>query len=111
LVLFGLIFTLASCGGVLIAAPAFQRDGFDPAALLAPGNIGLLVGGGIFTPSFLVVGLVMVVLCGRALLARPRVTRPEIPLSILTPRVSEVVTLSFQQSFAPQPKSRTSATN
>jgi hypothetical protein len=95
----GLIFTLASCGGLAIASPVFIQGNFSPAALLSAGNIGALIGGGIFTLAFLAVGLVMLGYGVRGLLARARVTRPEVALSTQTPRVGEGVTLTYRQTF------------
>lgn len=99
LVVLGLIFTLASCGGLAIASPVFIKGDFSPAGLLSAGNIGQLIGGGLFTLAFLLAGLLMLGIGGRGLLARARVTRPEVTLSTQSPRVGEVVTLSYRQTF------------
>ena len=99
LVFIGLLFTLASCGGLAIASPVILQGDFSPSALLSAGNIGSLIGGGIFTLAFLLVGLVMLGYGGRGLLARARVSRPEVALSTQTPRVGEVVTLTYRQTF------------
>ncbi len=99
LVVVGLIFTLASCGGLAIASPVFQQRQFSLSALLSAGNIGALIGGGLFTLAFLAVGLGMLGFGVRGLLARARLTRPEVTLSTQTPRVGEVVTMTYRQTF------------
>jgi|SRR5579859_4272424 len=103
LVVIGAVFILASCGGLAIASPALtgalSTGSFNPASLLSGENIGALIGGGIFALAFLVVGLVMVGIGVRVLLARARVSRPEVTLSNQSPRVGEVVGLSYRQTF------------
>jgi hypothetical protein len=103
LLILGLIFTLASCGGLAIASPALMpalsSGNLNVAGLLSSSNLGSLIGGGIFALAFLIVGVVMLGFGGTTLLARARLTRPEVSLSNQNPRVGEVVTLNYQQTF------------
>jgi hypothetical protein len=95
---FGALFVLISCAGALFVVPGLRGD-YSLANIIAPSNIGGLIGGSIFGLAFFVVGAVMLAAGVRVLMARSRVTRPEVALSTQTPRVGEVVTLSYQQTF------------
>jgi hypothetical protein len=98
LAVFGAIFVLVSCAGAAFVLPG-MRGNYTLANLIAPQNIGGLIGGTIFGLAFFVVGAVMMVAGIRVLLARARVTRAEVALSTQTPRVGEVVTLTYKQTF------------
>lgn len=98
LVFMGVIFVLASCAGLLFFVPGLKGN-YTLANLLRGSNIGGLIGGSIFGLAFFVVGAVMLVAGARVLVARTRVTPPEVTLSTQTPRVGDVVTLSYRQNF------------
>ena len=94
----GLIFVLASCAGLAFFVPGLHGN-YTVANLIAPENIGGVIGGSIFGLAFFIVGAVMMASGVFTLMARARVTRPEVALSTQAPRVGEVVTLSYQQNF------------
>ena len=98
LVTVGLIFILASCGGLLFIVPELKGN-YTLANLLSGANIGGLIGGVVFGLAFFVVGAIMLGVGARVLVARTRVTKPEVTLSTQSPRVGEVVTLSYKQNF------------
>jgi hypothetical protein len=97
-VFLGVIFVLVSCAGLGFVLPG-MRGNYTLANLISPQNIGGLIGGAIFGLAFFAVGAVMMAAGVRVLLARARVTRPDVALSTQAPRVGEVVTLSYKQSF------------
>jgi hypothetical protein len=94
----GALFVLVSCAGALFVVPGLRGD-YSLANIISPSNIGGLIGGGIFGLAFFVVGAVMMVAGVRVLMARARVTAPEVTLSTQSPRVGDVVTLSYRQTF------------
>jgi hypothetical protein len=94
----GALFILLACLGFLFFVPLMGGN-FTLANLLSSQVIGGLIGGGLFGFAFFVVGAIMMVIGVRVLLARARLTRPEVALSTQTPRVGEVVSLSYKQNF------------
>ena len=94
----GALFVLLSCLGLLFFVPEMQGN-YTLANLLSSRVIGGLIGGVLFGLAFFVVGAVMLTIGVRVLLARARVTRPEVALSTQAPRVGEVVSLSYKQNF------------
>src|SRR5258706_2428931 len=98
LVAMGLIFVLTSCAGLLFFVPGLKGN-YTVANLLSGSNLGGLIGGAVFGLAFFVVGAILLGIGARVLVARTRVTRPEVSLSTQSPRVGEVVTLSYKQNF------------
>jgi len=94
----GALFILLSCLGFLFFLPEMGGN-YTLANLLSGQVIGGLIGGVIFGLAFFVVGAVIFLIGVRVLLARARVTRPEVALSTQTPRVGESVSLSYKQNF------------
>jgi len=98
LVFVGVIFVLTSCAGALFVVPGLKGN-YTVANLLSGSNIGGLIGGALFGLSFFVVGIIMLAIGSRVFLARTRLAPPEVTLSTQTPRVGDVVTLSYKQNF------------
>jgi hypothetical protein len=94
----GLLFVLLASLGALFVLPGLHGV-YTLANLLAPDNRGMLFGGAIFGLSFLLVGVIMTAAGGFGLLSRARLAPPQVSLSTQSPRVGEVVTLTYQQTF------------
>ena len=94
----GIVFILTSCGGLLFFVPELKGN-YTVANLLSGANLGGLIGGAVFGLAFFVVGAIMLIAGSRVLVARTRVTAPEVTLSTQSPRVGDVVTLSYKQNF------------
>ena len=98
------------CAGLFFFVPELGGN-FSLANILAPNNLGGLIGGVLFGLAFFVVGAVMLGFWVRTMLGRVRPVLPEVTLSSQSVRVGDTVTLATSRPSARPRTCRASNSN